>query len=112
LAAATIGIGWILTTIFQAHLQRSKEFQVIIIDAIALAIFVWLALKSRKAWTLYLAACHLSGLSVRIMAHFIVFEFKSYITIVGIFSGWALLIALAVGTWECEIRRRKGLPLD
>ncbi len=112
LAAATIAIGWILTDVFQAHLHRAKEIQVIAIDAIVFAIFLWLALKYRKSWTFYLAVCQFCGLAVRLTAHFIRFEFKSYITVVGIFSGWALLIALAAGVWGSEMRRRKELPLD
>jgi hypothetical protein len=75
-------------------------------------IFVLLSLKFRKTWMLYLTACQLCGLLVRIFAHYTAYEFKSYATVVGVFGGWGLLIALAVGTWECEVRRRKGLPLD
>ncbi len=80
----------------------------ILIDLIACVVFVALSMSSRKSWTLYLAACQVCGVFVRLVAKTIHFGMDSYITIIGIFSGWGLLIALAAGMWDYEVRRRKA----
>lgn len=104
-AAATIAVGWILTAFLQSHGGQRSEVPVMLIDLVACVVFVMLSLHARKSWTVYLAACQLCGVLVRLVARTIHFGMASYITIIGIFSGWGLLVALAVGMWQCEVRR-------
>jgi hypothetical protein len=104
--AAIYLAGWALTTLVEGQYGSFKP-AVMAVDTATLVAFVVLALWARKIWTLLIAACQLDA----VLSHVAVllapkFDSVSYITVVGFWGGYGLLVCLAVGTYSYRRERR------
>ncbi len=70
---------------------------VVTIDIVMLVLFIILAIWSRKIWVFFIAACMLNSVISHFTEHLIHFGIYSYVTAIGFWGGWALLICLAFG---------------
>ncbi len=104
IGAAIIASGWILTILLTSHAGHGPGQYVVTIDVCTLIGLAVLAIWSRRIWAFFAAACMFNS----VMSHFtealVHFGIYSYVTTIGIWGGWALLICLASGVWG-HIRR-------
>ncbi len=106
IGAAIVAIGWTLSIVLTSHAGHGPGIFVVSIDTVMLASFVALAIWSRKLWTFFIAACMLNSETSHFTEHLIRFGMYSYVTAIGLWGGWGLLICLAAGTWG-HIRQQK-----
>ncbi len=73
---------------------------VMVIDMVVLAIFVTLSLRSRRPWTLVLAAFQFNDVLTYPAAWLSNMDTFTFLTALEFWSGWGLIPLLAWGTWE------------
>jgi hypothetical protein len=108
--AAIILTGWFITPLVDAHGGAdglSTGLGVFAVDVITLITLTWLSLWSRKVWTLFAAAFQLDAVASHIAAFLSHISLFSYVTGLGIWGGYGLILALGVGVWGCERERRR-----
>ena len=95
--AAIIGVSWLLSFILTFPPGAKPTMAIIAIDVTVLILFVALANWSRRLWVFFIAACQINAVA----SHFIGGLWKhglyGYVTMLGFWGGWALLICLACG---------------
>ena len=106
--AAIISIGWILTVIFHLPNGGGPGAIVTVIDIVALALFLVLAVWSRRIWVFFAAACQLNAVFSHFIHNIANFGIYGYATAVGLWGGWALLICLACGILGYQRMLRRG----
>lgn len=94
--ATVIVVSWILSYVVDTH-DGQPGPAIFTIDVVTMLLFVHLALKSRRVWTLIAAACMVDTVGAHIGAMAFHFDGFSYITITGIFGGWGMVFSLAGG---------------
>ncbi|MGA0606036.1 hypothetical protein ACO2Q0_08545 [Phenylobacterium sp. VNQ135] len=99
LAANTVLIGWLLSKIMFRYQGLETEWGVLVVDIGALAVFVWIALRSARYWPLFAAGFHLLSVVTHIarMVDPTVGGW-AYLT-AGIIWGYLLLATIAYGAW-------------
>lgn len=107
-------IGWLATTLVSKTGFTSIQLGILVVDTLGLVAFIALSLWSRKIWTILMAACQLDAVASHIAALLAPqFSYVSYITVIGFWGGYGLMICLAIGTYshQREIRlKRQALP--
>ena len=81
LAAGTVLLGWALTLVVFKWYSEETQWQVFLIDCGVFAVYLWLAMRSRRYWPLFATAFKLLGLLTH-LAH-----------AAGGVTGWAYLTA-------------------
>jgi hypothetical protein len=110
--AAVISCAWFLTPVFQQHYNPGVAG--IVIDGVTALALLVISERSRRIWTLLASSsmwaamlCHLGAagyLHVRI-------GYFAYVTALGLFGGWYLLICLVLGVLEHQyLSRRDAEP--
>ena len=99
LAANTVLIGWLLTKLVSRYQGQQTEWGVLVVDLGALAVFVWVALRSPRYWPLFAAGFHLLAL-VTHLARMVdpTVGGWAYLT-AGIIWGYLLLASVGYGAW-------------
>ncbi len=112
LAAHTVLIGWLLSKIMFRYQGLQTEWGVLAVDLGALAVFVWVALRSARYWPLFAAGFHLLTLITHLarMADPSVGGW-AYLT-AGIIWGYLLLASVAYGAWTAPRRSQANAPAD
>ena len=108
--AAIILAGWLLTLlVVYLHIERihGVHYYIMAIDTAVLIGFTALSLRSRRLWTLFMAAFQLND----VMTHFAAFvpgmDTYTYVTAIGFWGGWGLIFILTWGTWD-HMRRSQS----
>ncbi|WP_108505332.1 MULTISPECIES: hypothetical protein [unclassified Caulobacter] len=99
--------GWILSPFVATTDSLQPEWGVMVIDVIALLLFIWASLKARKLWTVFAAACQMMAVASHIIS---IIDLRIYMAtvIVGLaLLSYGVLIALLFGT-ASAIRARRG----
>lgn len=83
------------------------EPAVMMVDTITCVIYVGLALQARRVWTLFMAAFALNT----VLSHLIILldpgvDLYVYVTGIGLWGGYGLMLALAGGVWEHRMLER------
>jgi hypothetical protein len=105
--AAVIFIGWITEPFFHdRHHMTAPEYGVVLYDVFALIAFIYISVRSRKIWTIFLSASQLNG----VITHFVVathlrIPLYGFVGLNWIWTGYGLLLALLIGTIQ-SIRAR------
>ncbi|MES2119866.1 MAG: hypothetical protein V4513_04750 [Pseudomonadota bacterium] len=85
------------------------EFNVMLVDLIVFAGFVWVALRSDRFWPLWIAGLQLTTL----LGHFLKLADAGLLSraygAALMFWGYPILLILAIGTWRGERRRHQRL---
>ncbi|MFT4076625.1 MAG: hypothetical protein QM647_13970 [Asticcacaulis sp.] len=104
-------VAWLATTLVQGRKFNGIEWGIVAVDSALLVGFVFLALWSRKIWTILIAACQLNAVA----SHFVPllapkFNYVAYLTLVEFWGGYGLLLFLAIGTYshQRELRLTKA----
>lgn len=105
-ATNTVVICWLLTKLVGRYQGAQTEWGVLAVDAGALAVLGWLALRSRRYWPMFAAGFHL----LAVVTHFArTVDPKvggwAYLT-AGIIWGYLLLIAIGYGAWTAPRYRQ------
>ena len=103
-------IGWLATTLVSKTGFNSIQLGILAVDALGLIAFVALSLWARKIWTIFMAASQLDAVGSHIAALLAPqFSYVSYITVIGFWGGYGLMICLAIGTYshQRELRLRR-----
>jgi hypothetical protein len=99
--------GWILSPFVAMTDSLQPEWGVMVIDVIALLLFIWASLKARKLWTVFAAACQMMAVASHVIS---IIDLRIYMAtvIVGLaLLSYGVLIALLFGT-ASAIRSRQG----
>jgi len=99
--------GWILSPFVATTDSLQPEWGVMVIDVIALLLFIWASLKARKLWTVFAAACQMMAVASHVIS---IIDLRIYMAtvIVGLaLLSYGVLIALLFGT-ASAIRARQG----
>jgi hypothetical protein len=88
LGAGTILLGWSLSSLVFKAYSEETQWAMLAIDAAEFAVFLWLALRSRRYWTLFVAAFKLLIVITHI-AH----------ALDNSVSGWAYLTAVLLWSY-------------
>lgn len=111
IGAGAFAIGWLASVTLQDDGKLfSMQWGLFALDVLFLVVFIGLALRYRRAWTI--AACGFQGLIV--LSHIMVLidvrpALAAYYTVINMAS-YGVLLALGVGTfWAWQERRAAGL---
>lgn len=109
--AGAFAIGWLATVTLQQDGQLyGLPWGMFALDVVFLLVFVALAIRYRKAWTI--VACGFQGLIV--ISHILILidvrpALSAYYTVINLAS-YGILVALAAGTfWAWQERRAAGI---
>lgn len=107
LGAAFILIAWFLTPIVQTRGVIGLDLGTTTIDALLLLVLTWLSISSRELWTLLASSSQL----LCVIGHFASalspnVGMFTYVTGNGFWGGYMLILALAIGVFGAEHRRR------
>lgn len=97
--AAIILGSWILSLLFHSPSPHDPGAFVISLDVVTMFALIWLSVWSRRIWTLFVAASQVDAVLTHLAAFATNYGSFSYITTVGIYGGWGLLIALGAGVY-------------
>ena len=111
LAANAVLIGWLLTKLVSRYQGHQPEWGVLLVDAGALAVFIWVALRSPRYWPLFAAGFHLLSV-VTHLARVVdpTVGGWAYLT-AGLIWGYLLLATIAYGAWTAPQKARTD-PAD
>ncbi|WKL58316.1 hypothetical protein Q1W73_04870 [Asticcacaulis sp. ZE23SCel15] len=106
-------IGWTLTPFVQDRGGHGPGVWVMLLDIITFAGLIVISVWSRRIWTLFAGAFMLDTVA----SHLVVFlaphvDLYSYITSLGLWSGYALALSMVAGVWENEIYRKARASLS
>ena len=107
IGAATVLGGWFLSVLAQTYIgYASVQWPTLIIDVVALAIFIALVWKSPRTWPVWASAFQL----LAVASHFMVLmklrpEISAFYTVINM-SGYGIITALGVGTFFAWQERR------
>ncbi len=105
--AAIYLIGWLATTLVQKSEYTGIEWAKMAVDTIGFFAFVGLSLWARKIWTIFMAACQMDAVASHIAALLAPqFSYVTYITVIGFWGGYGLMICLAIGTYSHQREMR------
>jgi len=104
---ATWLASWAVTVMVKAH-----DGYVIAIDVFVLLAFITLSLKSRKLWITFAAACQFNDLATHMADKLIGLDRYSYVTMLGIWGGYAQIVCLFCGmvTYRRSLTRLTPVP--
>lgn len=107
IGAAVVLCGWFLSILAQRYLGYvSTLWPVLLIDVIALAIFVALVWKAPRSWPVWASAFQLLSVTSHVMVLMkLKPEISAFYTVINM-SGYGIIIALAVGTFIAWQERR------
>lgn len=107
IGAATILGGWFLSILAQTYVgYTSMQWPVLIIDVIALVIFVALVWKSPRSWPVWASAFQLLAIASHVMVLMKLRpEISAFYTVINM-AGYGIIIALGVGTFFAWQERR------
>jgi hypothetical protein len=103
--AVVLAVGWIVSFIF-ARIIQDPSFYIFVIDLVALVIFGWVSIRSRRLWSLFMAAFQLNAVVahvVKLMSTQI--NWYSYVTSIGFWGGYAITLALLGGLVAQDLKR-------
>lgn len=99
-------VGWFVTPLVQHHPPASPDPGTTIVDAVILILFAAISVASRRLWTVFLTAFQLNDVLSHFVAGFVKIGAYSYITALGFWGGYCVVLALAGGVWSSERKRR------
>lgn len=107
IGAGTVLGGWFLSILAQTYIgYASVQWPILIIDVIALAIFVALVWKSPRTWPVWASAFQLLAVASHVMVLMKLRpEISAFYTVLNM-SGYGIIVALAVGTFFAWQERR------
>jgi len=99
ICAHAVLIGWLLTKLAARYQGLEPELGVLVVDLGALAVFIWVGLRSARYWPLFAAGFHLLAV-VTHLARLVdpTVGGWAYLT-AGIIWGYLLLFSIAYGAW-------------
>jgi hypothetical protein len=97
-AAVVLLSSWMLTLIVQAQTGDGPGIWVKLIDIVVLILFVGMSLKSRKLWTVFMAAFQFDAVVGHAAATLVHFGRYPSAVAVGLWGGQGLLYVLIAGT--------------
>ena len=107
LGAAFILTTWFLTPIVQTRGVVGLDLGTTTIDVLLLLLLTWLSVSSRELWTLLASSsqllCVIGHFSSALSPNIGMF---TYVTGNGFWGGYMLILALAIGVFGAEHRRR------
>jgi hypothetical protein len=95
--AALIGSAWLLSFLLTGREGNGLGLYVLIIDIVTLIALSVLAIWSRKPWVFAAAACMINAVVSHFTPQLANLGIYSYVTAVGLWSGWLLLACLVWG---------------
>jgi hypothetical protein len=113
LAAATVVMGWALSLVVFKDRSQDTQWEVLLIDCGVFAVYLWLALRSRRYWPIFAAGFKLLGLITH-LAHAIdeAVSGWAYITAELIFS-YLALFTIGYAAWTApNYAAAKGEPTE
>lgn len=111
IGAAVVLSGWFLSILAQRYIgYAATQWPVLLIDVIALAVFVALVWKAPRSWPVWASAFQLLAVSSHVMVLMKLRpEISAFYTVLNM-SGYGIIVALAVGTFLAwQERRAVGL---
>ena len=111
-AAVVLLVSWYLTLILQTHRQADPGIWVKLIDLTVFILFAAMSLKTRKLWTLFIAALQLDTVVGNLAAQLAGFGQYPAAVAAGLWGGYGLLIALAAGTISHQLSERRRWKTD
>ena len=111
IAAATLWTAWVLSLILFVPGPKGPGAATMIIDCTNLVVFVILSLRTRRLWTLFMAACQLDDVMSHFAAQLSHFQLYSHIVAEGLWGGEALLACLIAATIGYRCRLKRASPL-
>jgi hypothetical protein len=105
--AIIIFVGWTLSFLLQSHAKTGPGIWVNIIDICGFFALFYISVQSRRLWTLFACASQLDAIASHISQVFEHFGQWAYFVIIGVWSGYGLLICLAAGviSYRWQLRR-------
>ena len=106
LVAAVYLAAWTLSPMVQLRDPLSPEWGVLIIDAVAMMLLVWVSLQARRLWSVFAAAFQMMAVASHLVA---IIDLRIYLTtvIMGLaLLSYGVLIALLVATLSAIRARR------
>ena len=100
-------VGWFVTPLVQHHPPVSPDVGTTIVDTIILILFAAISVASRRLWTVFLTAFQLNDVLSHFVAGIVKIGAYSYITAIGFWGGYCVVLALAAGVWGSERMRRR-----
>lgn len=110
LAAFAVFAGWMLSAVLtDTRHWNTPQYAVFAVDAVVLAVLLWIAIRSDRFWPMWAAGLQLIGTS----SHFVMLLDprvvpRAYFAVMAMW-GYFILAALVIGTYlEVERPRRRG----
>ncbi len=107
IGAATVWLAWVLSLVLFVPGPTGPGAATTVIDCTSLVVFVILSLRTRRLWTICIAACQLDDVMSHFASQLSHFQLYSHIVAEGLWGGEALLACLIAGTIGYRRRLRR-----
>lgn len=106
--AVALMLAWVASQMVNSHNFSQPQFGMLGVDVLLLVILVSLALLTGRRWLMAAAACHLLTVGDH-LAMILDMRIRSYAYMtVMVIWGYAVILAMVLGTWvEAEPERRR-----
>lgn len=109
--AGLYGSAWILSALVDTHTHPGPNPLIMTIDVATLIGFATLSLYDRKLWIAFATACQLNDVITHLVGKAIPIDGYAYVTMIGIWGGWAQTLCLFIGMLHHEGRLKRLRPV-
>jgi hypothetical protein len=104
--AGIMGSGWILSAVAQSGHHGGPSMVFMLLDIATLIGFTLLSLYDRRLWIAFAAACQINEVVTDLVGKAIHLNGYAYVTMLGVWAGWAQIVCLLIGMIQYERRRK------
>lgn len=108
--AGIMGSGWILSAVVQSG-NHGPNIAFVLLDVATLIGFLLLSLYDRRLWIAFAAACQINEVVTVFVGKAIHLNGYAYVTMLGIWAGWAQILCLLIGMIQYERRLKRLRPV-